>query len=348
MHGDPGSGANAIPVGGFGASRRQGASGGRGPTASAFASVSSPQHGSHSARRSPERTVYVGRLDPRVTPALLTELASHVGRVMRAHVQLPGGGGPREGPSLGASPPTLGFGFVEFASVDDAEYACRVLNLVPVFGTRVKVRMSERAEDGGTAGHLGAHLYVAGLAGDVDEGALGDVFQAYGHVVECTVVRRGQQHQGVPQGLRQGHHQQGDLSYGRVVYDMFEASDAAVAGLHGVYVPGVCGSGPLHVAYANRRDTAGGKHGGAGERRAAAEAQERRAARGRRRWVPHTLFAYGLPGEQPLPAVHPAAAAPTAVQGTLGTHVGQPLPPPHYPLGPHHGIHGAPPPRSWH
>jgi len=325
MRGDFGSGANAIPLGGFGASQRDATpppsftDKGRGASASSSAPV----------RRHPDRTVYVGGLDPRVTSALLAELASHAGRVVRTHIpNAPSG----PGPGAGAPTPRAkagGFGFVEFASVDDAEYACRVLNLTPMYGSRIRVRMSERDEDGGTGGHLGAQLYVAGLAGDADEGALVQACQAFGHVVDCAVVAKGQP--------GQGH---AGMAFGRVVFDGFEASDAAAAALHGAYVPGLCvpGHGPLQVAYANNREAGGGKHGGPEERQRAADAQARRAAAGRRHWVPHTLFAYGLPGElqpnlQPHPQPHPQQHMHLQMQGPT------PYPPP-LPVAQYH-------PASW-
>ena len=75
--------------------------------------------------RNQEATCYVGDLDAGVTESLLWELCVQCGPVVNVHV-----------PKDKLTQQHMGFGFVEFKSEEDAEYAIKVLNMIKMFGSR--------------------------------------------------------------------------------------------------------------------------------------------------------------------------------------------------------------------
>jgi RNA recognition motif-containing protein len=75
-----------------------------------------------------EATVYVGNLDERVTDALVWELMLQAGRIVNVYL-----------PKDRVTQVHQGFGFVEFKSEDDAEYAARIMNQVRLYGKPIRV-----------------------------------------------------------------------------------------------------------------------------------------------------------------------------------------------------------------
>jgi splicing factor 3B subunit 4 len=75
-----------------------------------------------------EATVYVGNLDERVTDALVWELMLQSGRIVNVHL-----------PKDRVTQTHQGYGFVEFISEEDAEYAARVMNQVRLYGKPIRV-----------------------------------------------------------------------------------------------------------------------------------------------------------------------------------------------------------------
>lgn len=59
-----------------------------------------------------------------------------------------------------------GYGFVEFRSEEDADYAIKVLNMVKLYGKPLRVNKS--AQDR-TLQDVGANLFIGNLDPDVDE-----------------------------------------------------------------------------------------------------------------------------------------------------------------------------------
>lgn len=53
-----------------------------------------------------------------------------------------------------------GFGFCEFFTEEDAEYACRIMNGIKLFGKPIRVNKVGRSSD---AVDLSAYLYFAGF-----------------------------------------------------------------------------------------------------------------------------------------------------------------------------------------
>uniref|UniRef100_A0A7N0VHD2 Splicing factor 3B subunit 4 n=1 Tax=Kalanchoe fedtschenkoi TaxID=63787 RepID=A0A7N0VHD2_KALFE len=163
-----------------------------------------------------------------------------------------------------------GYGFVEFRSEEDADYAIKVLNMIKLYGKPIRVN---KASQDKKSLDVGANLFVGNLDPDVDEKLLYDTFSAFGVIVSNPKIMRDPD-----TGNSRG--------FGFVSYDSFEASDAAIEAMNGQYL---CNR-QITVSYAYKKDTKGERHGTPAERVLAAS-NPSTAQRNR----PHTLFASGPP-----------------------------------------------------
>uniref|UniRef100_A0A7N0RCD5 Splicing factor 3B subunit 4 n=2 Tax=Kalanchoe fedtschenkoi TaxID=63787 RepID=A0A7N0RCD5_KALFE len=215
--------------------------------------------GQHSAERNQEATAYVGNLDPQVTEELLWELFVQAGPVVNVYV-----------PKDRVTSLHQGYGFVEFRSEEDADYAIKVLNMIKLYGKPIRVN---KASQDKKSLDVGANLFIGNLDMDVDEKLLYDTFSAFGVIVSNPKIMRDPD-----TGNSRG--------FGFVSYDSFEASDAAIESMNGQYL---CNR-QITVSYAYKKDTKGERHGTPAERVLAAS-NPSTAQRNR----PHTLFASGPP-----------------------------------------------------
>eukprot|EP00948_MAST-09A_sp_MAST-9A-sp1_P002003 g2003.t1 len=199
-------------------------------------------------QRNREATCYVGNLDERVTEALLWELFLQVGPVVNCNI-----------PTDKVTGRSQGFGFVEFRSVTDAEYACRVLRMVVVFGRPLKVRASG---DGGSSkssnafepADVGANLFVGNLSHDTDENTLFEAFCNFGKIVKVPNIPKDED-----TGLSKG--------FGFVTFESFEGSDLAIEKMDGQML----NNQRVTVQYALKKGGARGeRHGSHAERLLAA------------------------------------------------------------------------------
>eukprot|EP00911_Craspedida_sp_UC1_P002679 UC1_evm1s1968 len=191
-------------------------------------------------------TCYVGGLDERVTPGLLWELFLQVGPVVSVRV-----------PKDRITGVYQNYGFVEFLSEDDAEYACKVMQMLTLYGKPIRVNKSSAHNSAGgkTEENVGANLYVGNLDPEVDEKLLFDTFSAFGVVLSHPKIMRD-----ADTGASKG--------FAFVKYASFEASDAAIEAMQGQYL---CNR-PLRVHYAYKKDGEGHeRHGTAAERLLAAK-----------------------------------------------------------------------------
>ncbi|KAK9265735.1 hypothetical protein L1049_023779 [Liquidambar formosana] len=232
--------------------------------------------GQHSAERNQDATSYVGNLDPQVSEELLWELFVQAGPVVNVYV-----------PKDRVTNLHQGYGFVEFRSEEDADYAIKVLNMIKLYGKPIRVN---KASQDKKSLDVGANLFIGNLDPDVDEKLLYDTFSAFGVIVTNPKIMRDPD-----TGNSRG--------FGFVSYDSFEASDAAIEAMTGQYL---CNR-QITVSYAYKKDTKGERHGTPAERVLAASNPTAQKSR------PHTLFASGPPT---LPNVPQA-------NGTMGT----PIPP---------------------
>lgn len=209
-------------------------------------------------QRNQEATVFVGNLDEEVTTELLWELFVQAGPVVSVHM-------PKD-KVLGKH---QGFGFVEFRSEDDAEYAIKIMGMVSLFGS--SLRVNKAASDRKSA-DIGANLFIGGLDPAVDEKMLHDTFTAFGGLVDTPRVMFDEL----------GNHR----GFGFVKYDSFEAADAAIEAMNGQFLY----NRVIQVQYALNKEGNGERHGSAAERLIAAN---QRALTKKAVSRPNTMFAGG-------------------------------------------------------
>ncbi|KAJ4714446.1 Polyadenylate-binding protein 8 [Melia azedarach] len=259
--------------------------------------------GQHSAERNQDATAYVGNLDPQVTEELLWELFVQAGPVVNVYV-----------PKDRVTNLHQGYGFVEFRSEEDADYAIKVLNMIKLYGKPIRVN---KASQDKKSLDVGANLFIGNLDPDVDEKLLYDTFSAFGVIVTNPKIMRDPD-----TGNSRG--------FGFISYDSFEASDAAIESMNGQYL---CNR-QITVSYAYKKDTKGERHGTPAERILAANNPGSQKSR------PHTLFASGPPTLQNNPQANGTVGGPApprqfangAAPGPI-LAVRPPPPPPQPPQG---------------
>ncbi|KAI7827709.1 hypothetical protein BX661DRAFT_210019 [Kickxella alabastrina] len=160
--------------------------------------------------RNQEASVYIGNLDDRVTDALIWELMVQAGPVLNVHL-------PKDRVTQG----TQGYGFCEFQSSEDADYAVKIMNMVKLFGK--PMRVNKASVDKRMQQDVGAKLFIGNLDPEVDEKALYDTFAAFGDMVQAPKVAR----DGVSGNSR---------GFAFVSYTTFEAADMAVEAMNGQYL----------------------------------------------------------------------------------------------------------------
>ncbi|XP_062205807.1 uncharacterized protein LOC133907743 [Phragmites australis] len=262
--------------------------------------------GQHSAERNQDATTYVGNLDPQVSEELLWELFVQAGPVVNVYV-----------PKDRVTNLHQGYGFVEFRSEEDADYAIKILNMIKLYGKPIRVN---KASQDKKSLDVGANLFIGNLDPDVDEKLLYDTFSAFGVIVTNPKIMRDPE-----TGNSRG--------FGFVSYDSFESSDQAIEAMNNQHL---CNR-PITVSYAYKKDTKGERHGTPAERLLAANNP------GSQKNRPHTMFASGPPTQG-----HPNGGAPVPRPFGNGSVPGQiphfRPPPPPVPVGqfPPMQMHGQP------
>ena len=122
-----------------------------------------------------DSTIYIGNLDERVTDSLVWELFLQAGRIVNVHL-----------PKDRVTQSHQGYGFVEFNSEEDAEYAARIMNQVRLFGK--PIRVNKASADKQKSVEVGAELFVGNLDPMVDERMLYDTFGRFGTLVAAPKV----------------------------------------------------------------------------------------------------------------------------------------------------------------
>lgn len=192
--------------------------------------------------RNQEATIYVGNLDEKCTEAILFELFVQAGPVVNVYL-------PRDRVTTLHS----GYGFVEFSTEEDAEYATKILNMIKLYGKPIKIN---KASSDKKDADIGASLFIGNLDPNVDEKLLYDTFSAFGTIVKSHIARDNDT------GIGKG--------YGFVSFDNFDSSDAAVESMNGRFL---CNR-PISISYAFKKDGKGERHGTAAERLLAAQAKK--------------------------------------------------------------------------
>jgi len=228
--------------------------------------------------RNQEATVYVGNLDEKVTDTLLWELMLQAGPVVNVHL-----------PKDRVTQQHQGYGFCEFMTEEDADYAIKIMNLIKLYGKQIRVN---KATSDKKNLDVGASLFIGNLDPDIDEKFLYDTFGAFGVIVQTPKIARDPE-----TGNSKG--------YGFISFDNFESSDAAIEAMNGQYLMNKA----ITVSYAFKKDGKGERHGTAAERLLAAQAKKNIPT-----VMPNKLFAnVGRPLTAP-PAVVPGQVP---VNGTI-------------------------------
>ncbi|KAL9104434.1 MAG: hypothetical protein Q9163_000640 [Psora crenata] len=217
-----------------------------------------------------EATVYIGNLDERVTDSLVWELMLQAGRIVNVHL-----------PKDRVTQTHQGYGFVEFISEEDAEYAARIMNQVRLYGK--PIRVNKASADKQKTVEVGAELFVGNLDPMVTEQTLYETFGRFGSLISAPKVARDDAN------ISKG--------YGFISFSNFEASDDAIANMNGQYLM----NKEISVQYAYKKDGKGERHGDQAERMLAAQASK-----------------HGVqPTIQPLPAGLFTGGAPTGPAAML-------------------------------
>ncbi|KAL4065213.1 hypothetical protein V8B97DRAFT_1946100 [Scleroderma yunnanense] len=221
--------------------------------------------------RNQEATVYLGNLDERCTDALVWELMLQAGPVVNVHL-------PKDRVSMAHQ----GYGFCEFLTEEDAEYACKIMNQIKLWGKPIRVN---KASSDKKQLDVGANLFIGNLDENVDERLLYDTFSAFGLMATTAKIARDPQ-----SGSSKG--------YGFVAYTDFESSDAAVEAMNNQFLM----NKRITVQYAFKKEGKGERHGTAAERLLAAQARKNNALPINARPPPAPMGAFGarppVPGFQ--------------------------------------------------
>ncbi|KAI0355059.1 hypothetical protein OH77DRAFT_1496252 [Trametes cingulata] len=242
--------------------------------------------------RNQEATVYLGNLDERCTDALIWELMLQAGPVVNVHL-----------PKDRISMTHQGYGFCEFLTEEDAEYACKIMNQIKLWGKPIRVN---KASSDKKQLDVGANLFIGNLDENVDERLLYDTFSAFGMMATTAKIARDP-----TTGKSKG--------YGFVSYTDFESSDAAIEAMNGQFLMNKA----ITVQYAFKKDGKGERHGTPAERLLAAQARKNNALPVAARPPPAPMGALSAFGARP-----PVPGYQGPYQGQFAGALAAPPPPP--------------------
>ncbi|KAL0323035.1 UNVERIFIED_CONTAM: Polyadenylate-binding protein 8 [Sesamum angustifolium] len=153
-------------------------------------------------------SLYVGDLDLNVTDSQLYDLFNQVGQVVSVRVCR----------DL-STHRSLGYGYVNYSSPQDAARALEVLNFTPLNNKSIRVMYSHRDPSIRKSGT--ANIFIKNLDKTIDNKALHDTFSSFGNILSCKIATD-------PNGQSKG--------YGFVQFDSEEAAQSAIDKLNGMLI----------------------------------------------------------------------------------------------------------------
>lgn len=192
-----------------------------------------------------------------------------------------------------------GYGFCEFLTEEDAEYACKIMNQIKLWGKPIRVN---KASSDKKQLDVGANLFIGNLDENVDERLLYDTFSAFGVMATTAKIARDPS-----SGQSKG--------YGFVAFTDFESSDAAIESMNGQFLMNKA----ITVQYAFKKDGKGERHGTSAERLLAAQARKNNAL---------PVNARPPPAPMTFGARPPMSGFQGPYQGQFAGVLAQPPPPP--------------------
>ncbi|GLT47315.1 hypothetical protein SLA2020_210200 [Shorea laevis] len=151
-------------------------------------------------------SLYVGDLDVNVTDSQLYDFFNHIGQVVTVRVC-------RDVNTRRS----LGYGYVNYSSAQDAARALDVLNFSILNGRPIRVMYSHRDPSLRKSG--AGNIFIKNLDKSIDHKALHDTFSAFGNILSCKVATDSS-------GQSKG--------YGFVQYDNEESAQKAIDQLNGM------------------------------------------------------------------------------------------------------------------